>query len=89
MKHILKSAYSITILFITFNLSAQKWVEMMNDSGSNFYDIQKEFNAYWQYKKIDKGKGWKQFKRWEAFMEPRVYPKGRFDHNATLKAWEQ
>ena len=55
----------------------------------NFYEIQKAFKLYEEAfeKKItkennnddeDKGKfpGYKQFKRWEWFMEPRVYPSG-------------
>lgn len=52
-------------------------------SNTNFYDIQKEFNAYWSqydvkggYYYIDgkktKAVGWKQFKRWEWFWETRV-----------------
>ncbi len=57
---------------------------------SNFYDIQKAFNKY-ELKQLrkknsdedskDKNEegefpGYSQYKRWEAFMEPRVYPSG-------------
>lgn len=49
---------------------------MMQDPTANFYDVQEEFNLYWQGKTPDKGQGWKQFKRWEYMMEPRVYPTG-------------
>ena len=48
----------------------------MQDPSVNFYDVQKEFNDYWQNRTIEKGKGWKQFKRWENFIRPRVYPDG-------------
>jgi hypothetical protein len=52
------------------------WVTMMQDPKSNFYEVQKAFNLYWQGKEIQKGKGYKQFRRWEEFMKPRVYPSG-------------
>ncbi len=52
------------------------WVDMMQDPNVNFYTVQSEFEDYWEGREIEKGKGWKQFKRWEAFMEPRVYPEG-------------
>lgn len=52
------------------------WVSLMNDTSSNFYDIQASFNAYWEGKTPGKGQGYKPFKRWENFMIPRVYPTG-------------
>ncbi len=57
-------------------LDSMNWVQMMKDPSSNFYDVQTAFNAYWNGRTIEKGKGYKQFKRWEAYMEPRVYPSG-------------
>jgi len=64
----------------TFSLTAwgqaPDYVEMMNDPSVNFYDVVDAFNTHWEGKSIEKGRGWKQFKRWEAFMEPRVYPSG-------------
>ena len=57
-------------------LFSQSWVEKMQDPTQNFYDIQREFNDYWENKTIEKGKGWKQFKRWENFIEQRVFPDG-------------
>ncbi|MFH1320502.1 MAG: T9SS type A sorting domain-containing protein [Bacteroidota bacterium] len=79
----------ITILFIIFfyPLSAQKWVEMMQDGAVNFYDTQKEFNEYYKDRTYEKGKGWKQFKRWEYFMEQRVYPSGRLPK--PTQAWSE
>ena len=55
---------------------AQEWVDGMKDHRVNFYEVQKSFNEYWKDREVEKGKGWKQFKRWENFMEPRVYPTG-------------
>ncbi|MDH4471394.1 MAG: PKD domain-containing protein [Fluviicola sp.] len=52
------------------------WVQLMSDPTANFYDAQAAFNNYWKDRPIEKGKGYKQFKRWENYMEPRVYPSG-------------
>ena len=65
------------LLFTFITIQAQTWVELMEDPSVNFYDIQKSFNEYWEDKTIERGKGWKQFKRWEYFMEPRVFPSGK------------
>ena len=55
----------------------------MQDPNNNFYDTQREFEEYWNNKVIEKGKGWKQFRRWENFIKPRVYPDGT-QHPETL-----
>jgi PKD repeat protein len=65
-------------IILTSNFAnAQKWVQLMNDPNSNFYEVQKEFNAYWKDKKIVKGAGYKQFKRWEYLMQSRVDANGK------------
>ena len=70
---------SICCLLLTAGeVFSQKWVRALEEGPENFYEIQREFNAYWDGREIEKGKGWKQFKRWEDFMEPRVYPDGNF-----------
>ena len=72
-----KQLLAILLLLFCKNIIAQNWVEMMQQPGVNFYDIQNNFNQYWKDKDItEKGRGYKQFKRWEAFVEPRVYPSG-------------
>ena len=75
MKNIL--ILSIVLFTLTNVIQAQEYVRLMEQQSSNFYDIQKSFNEHWDGKAYEKGKGWKQFKRWEYFMEPRVYPSGR------------
>ena len=75
----MKYLFTITFfaaLFVTSS-NAQEYVRLMEDQDVNFYDVQKSFNEHWKNKAYEKGKGWKQFKRWEYFMEPRVYPSGR------------
>ncbi|HQQ93800.1 MAG TPA: T9SS type A sorting domain-containing protein [Bacteroidia bacterium] len=64
------------ILFVT-QVQSQSWIELVGKPDANFYDIQKAFNAYFKDKDITvKGIGYKQYKRWEYIVEPRVYPSG-------------
>jgi photosystem II stability/assembly factor-like uncharacterized protein len=79
---------AILALIFTFNANAQTdekenaWYNW--DKSRNFYEIQEDFNNYWNDKNItpetpkeDRG-GWKQFKRWEWFWGQRVSPTGEF-----------
>ncbi|MFN7913363.1 MAG: T9SS type A sorting domain-containing protein [Bacteroidota bacterium] len=73
----MKKSWLLGILVsFTLNSNAQKWVDMMTDSTANFYDIVAEFDNYWKDRPYERGKGYKAFKRWQWFMEPRVYPSG-------------
>ena len=80
----MKRILSLTItIFLTSTISqAQEYVRLMENQDVSFYDIQQSFNDYWDNKSYEKGKGWKQFKRWEWFMEPRVYPTGKLPNPA-------
>jgi photosystem II stability/assembly factor-like uncharacterized protein len=60
----------------------------------NFYDIQKVFNEFWKdrnpaVEESENGPygGYQQFKRWEWFMEPRVFPSGEFFDSEIL--WKE
>jgi hypothetical protein len=67
----------IVCILIPGFIAAQQWTGMMGAANVNFYEVQSAFNNYWKDKDIhQKGRGYKQFKRWEHFMEPRVYPSG-------------
>jgi len=59
-------------------LNAQPWMKGIPTQDPNFYDIQKSFNQYWSENPIEKGKGYKSFKRWEWFWEQRVGSTGEF-----------
>jgi len=73
------------------NVYAQPWMnniaknQLKKGEIYNFYIVQQAFNEYWQNRKIERSKGWKQFKRWEAFMTPRVYPSGNFTSDMLWK----
>src|SRR3954465_753976 len=76
----------------TLPVSAQKWVKMMQDPEVNFYDVQKEFyrdqkehdkeelrerKTGKKFEENEEEESYMQFKRWEDYMEPRVYPSGK------------
>jgi len=56
----------------------------MQDHDVNFYEVQEAFNEHWGDKGYERGKGFKQYKRWEYFMEQRVYPTGNRLNTETL-----
>ncbi|MGA0109291.1 MAG: PKD domain-containing protein [Schleiferiaceae bacterium] len=67
-----------------------EWLRLWNDPTANVYDVVREFDSAFEGQAMEKGKGWKQFKRWEAFMEPRVYPTGqRPDPSALFQGMQQ
>ena len=73
----MKKIFFLSFILPLFLFSQNSnWVDLMQDPNSNFYETQTAFNNFWEGKTIEKGKGWKQFKRWENFIEPRVYPDG-------------
>jgi photosystem II stability/assembly factor-like uncharacterized protein len=77
MKKFISKVSILILLFSFVQISySQQWVHLFNDPQANFYDIQREFNKYWEGRTPERGQGWMVFKRWEYFMEPRVYPSG-------------
>ena len=52
------------------------YFDMMQDPDVNFYSAQNAFYQYWEDRKIEKGSGYKPFKRWEAIMSTRVDDEG-------------
>jgi hypothetical protein len=72
------------LVLLSLQFSAQDWVISMQDPQANFYDIRNQFENYWATRdKTEKGKGYKVFKRWENFVERRVYPSGDLSLLAT------
>jgi photosystem II stability/assembly factor-like uncharacterized protein len=65
----------LLILLSHTNLQAQDWVTLM-DNGAPFPVVKEAFEAYFKDKPYEKGKGWKQFKRWEYFMQNRIDSSG-------------
>jgi PKD repeat protein len=75
-KVFLQISFLLISIFSFTELLAQEWVQMMQDPNRNFYTTLNEFNNYWANRPMEKGKGYKAFRRWEAYMAPRVYPSG-------------
>ena len=76
----MKKVSVLVLLFLSTQiLVAQPWMnDLKKKNGEyNFYDIQTSFDHYFENKEKGKGTGWKQFKRIEYMMEPRVYPSGK------------
>jgi PKD repeat protein len=74
----MKKALLLILFSFTFGVVfSQDWAAQMEDPTVNFYEVQKNFNAYWSTRNSNEpGNGYKAFRRWEAFMTPRVYPTG-------------
>lgn len=90
MKAVIKTLLFSCILALPLSMvQAQKWVDMLNDpTGYNFYEIQKEANQYFEENGTERGSGYKQYKRWEEYMEPRVFPDGEL-RNPNAKTWKE
>jgi PKD repeat protein len=86
-----KFSFLLACLFSFQNASAQDWIKKMNDPSVNFYDVQSSFNRYWKKEERrervrsffsphreteEENEGLILYKRWENFVEPRVYPSG-------------
>lgn len=75
----MRITFSVVFLLTTllsFGQSTPQWHELLDDPNANFYTIQKAFEAEWEGKAYERGRGYKQYKRWEYFVENRVYPSG-------------
>jgi PKD repeat protein/photosystem II stability/assembly factor-like uncharacterized protein len=78
-----KNYLVLLFLISSFAFSQNKWQNMMHDKSANFYDIQNDFNLYYNTimkntNTIPKGSGIKQFKRWEYYWQSRVDENGNF-----------
>ena len=82
MKKIFTLLFSFSFLVCTIN--AQEWMKNVNQVNPNFFEIQKAFYTFWEGKTIEKGKGYKQFKRWEWYWEQRVGSDGQFPQSDVL-----
>lgn len=63
------------------------WIEMMQDEHANYFETVKAFNKYFENRPIQKGCGWKPFKRWEYFWRTRVDENGK--KPAPYKNWTE
>ncbi len=86
-----RNSIALLATIITTSVFSQDWAKKMNDPSVNFYDVQSSFNTYWKkeerkekLKKIfqfsketeEENEGFVIYKRWEHFVEQRVFPSG-------------
>ncbi|MCB9194566.1 MAG: glycosyl hydrolase, partial [Flavobacteriales bacterium] len=68
----------LSVLFpcITPAAHAQNWVNDLDRTDMDWYHLKAGFDQHWQGRQHEKGKGYKQLMRLDAFLAPRVYPSG-------------
>jgi photosystem II stability/assembly factor-like uncharacterized protein len=79
--HTTKTKYLLLAVLSFFYISGFSQVDenlwrTYDNPQATFEELQESFNAYWKDRPYEKGKGYKQFKRWESYMGPRIYPSG-------------
>lgn len=86
----MRLVFSILLTLLFINLNAQSWVDLMLDPNISFYKTQDAFNKAQDEDSSGRIKGFKQFKRWEHFMESRVDSDGFFrNQDAANKVYNQ
>jgi len=80
MKHHL-FLFVILISIPFLKLNAQPWMKApylnVDKSEATFGQIQQAFYSYWGDKPYERGKGYKQFKRWEYLNQSHCFPDGK------------
>jgi len=69
----------VCLLCFSSSLYSQDWVDLMRSPGVDFREAQRSFERDWENRDYEKGNGYKQFKRWENFIVPRMDEEGRYD----------
>ena len=78
--------YIILLSLWGTSLHSQDWVDLIRSSEADFRQAQQVFDEDWDNREYEKGNGYKQFKRWENFIIPRMDKYGRYDPTA---AWNR
>lgn len=89
-RFLLFTAFVLAFFGLSFSQSQDTasypyWIEMMQDPNANFYSTQRAFNTYWDGRTVQKGDGFKPFKRWEWLMELEVNPDGTYPDRNTME----
>lgn len=79
----LKTLLIAFLATITSNSYAQNWRTLLDSENAEFNEIRDAFYAEFGDEPGAKGSGWKQFKRWEWFVEQRLDERGQMP-NARL-----
>ena len=81
---------SFFILLFALGLQAQPWMQKLTSKNPTFEELRSAFHSYWKENPVERGKGYKPFRRWEWFMQNRLTPEGRLpEAGKTWKAWNE
>lgn len=82
----MKLRHIIVGIFILSGVAAnaQDWRDMMNEPNANLFEVREAFEEYWADKDETRGKGVKQYRRWEWFMQNRVDEDGNMPSNSLI-----
>lgn len=72
------------LLLFSLKSAGQNWHKMLTDGETDFRKVQKAFYKEWKDKPIERGNGYKLFKRWEYFMSTRLDRKGRITNRGSV-----
>ena len=82
------TALFFAFIFIIPTARSQSWLEAMQTG--RYADAKKSFEEFWDGRSIEKGKGYKQFKRWEWFWQNRIDADGKLPPASfTLNAFNE
>ena len=87
-----RSLFLLLFVGLFINTYAQPWFENALDGNGNlnFYLIQQNAERYFEGKDVEKGKGFKPYKRWEYYWENRINEDGSFpDAGITERNWNE
>lgn len=86
-KIIALSLYTVFLSSLCFGQQKENsWQYQMTESNVSFEEVQKSFYEHWENRASEKGKGYKQFKRWENFNRARLF--GRDDMPPSDITWQ-
>lgn len=83
-KHKITSLFIALFLLSNTGIIAQQWVDIMQDTSASLQQKSQVFESYWSNKSMEKGKGFKQFKRYEYFLQNRIDNSGRFNQETDI-----
>ena len=84
----IKKTNLLLLILLSFQMGfSQPWMNKVTSEKPTFKEIQTAFYDYWKDRPIEKGKGYKPFKRWEWYWEIRLLPNGDFPSSSIT--WDE
>ena len=74
------------ILLLSGSVNGQKWAQAYEE-GRSYLAVKKAFDSEWNGKPYEHSRGYKQFKRFENFHEPRLYPDYKWPN--PMQVWNE